>query len=128
MQSRRAAAVDECAAVEARRLAHLAKAAHPTRFAEACPAWNRRRRCSTRSSRRCFGRSSSGGLRLAGATADAATALRVLPTLLPRGLTLLVGNGYPTDAKRSKRAPDNSSTHQPERLASREGAICQSSS
>jgi hypothetical protein len=61
-----------------------------------------------------------------GLGADAATALTILLARLPIALAL-VGRSL-TDAERSKRAPDDGSTHQPERLASREGAICQSSS
>ncbi len=58
------------------------------------------------------------------AGAVTATALAVLLTRLPGALTL-VGSSL-TDAQRSKRATDDGSPHQPEGLASREGAICQS--
>jgi hypothetical protein len=43
----------------------------------------------------------------------------------PRCALTLVGPSL-TDAQRSKRATDDGSPHQPEGLASREGAICQS--
>ena len=72
----------------------------------------------------------SGGLRpAASARAVAATALLVPRADLPVALTAgRVGRCLTTDAKRSKRAPDDGGTHQPERLAPLEGAIGQSSS
>jgi hypothetical protein len=82
----------------------------------------------------CLSRSGCGsrrsGLRLAG-SADAdesATALVDPRAVLPGPLTARSVGRSLTDAKRSQRAPDNGSTHQPERLTSREGAISQSSS
>ena len=74
-------------------------------------------------------RSGSGSLAGSAEADETATALRVPRAVLADALTpRTVGRSLTTDAKRCKRAPNNGSTHQPERLTSGEGAFSQSSS
>jgi hypothetical protein len=105
--------------------------AHRRSRRRGCGSRSRRRGCGSRGRRRGSGsRRSGGGLRLA-ASADAdeiATALRVPRAVLAFPLTPRTVGPSLTDAKRSQRAPYEGSTHQPEGLTSREGAISQSSS
>ena len=107
-------------------VAATARSAAGAGYAIGCAPGRRARRGRGSGSRR----GGSGGLRLAGsARAVTATALIVPRAVLAVALAAYrVGRCLTTDAERSKRAPDDGSTHQPERLASREGAIGQSSS
>src|SRR5215217_2451506 len=102
-----------------------------------CSSTRRRRGCARR--RRGSGslrRSGSGSLRRSGSGSlagsagadEIATALRVPRTVLAEALTARSVGSSLTDAKRSQRAPNEGSTHQPKGLTSREGAISQSSS
>src|SRR5215211_160411 len=73
-------------------------------------------------------RSGSGSLAGSAGADETATALRVPRAVLPGPLTPRTVGSSLTDAKRSQRAPNEGSTHQPKGLTSREAAISQSSS
>jgi len=70
---------------------------------------------------------SGGSAGAAGAVAVFATALGVPRAVLTVALAARRVSRCLADAKRSQRAPDDGSAHQPERFAPRDGAIGQSS-